>query len=320
MKSKTKTLLIVATSFIVLGLIIFSIVMCTYNWDFTKLSTTKFQTNKHVISDEFTSIEINSNTADITILPSDDGQNKVICFEDEKEPNAVSVSNGKLTINQTNQKKWYDYIGINFNNTTITIYLNKTQYSLLKINDDTGDVNISKDFIFNSIDVQVSTGDVKCFASVEESIKIYTSTGDILVENVSAKSLELSVSTGEITASTITCQGDVNIKSNTGKTKLNGVNCNSFIATADTGDITLTDVIARNNLQIELDTGDVYLERSDASEIQIETDTGDVRGSLLTSKVFIANTDTGRVSVPQTTSGGKCLIETDTGDIIITIV
>ncbi len=55
-------------------------------------------------------------------------------------------------------------------------------------------------------------------------------------------------------------------------------------------------------------------------ELFIKTSTGDVEGSLLADKVFIVNTDTGEVDVPKTTSGGKCEIKTDTGDVEINIV
>jgi len=58
----------------------------------------------------------------------------------------------------------------------------------------------------------------------------------------------------------------------------------------------------------------------DAGEIVIETDTGDVEGTLLSDKIFITETDTGRIDVPKTTTGGRCQITTDTGDIKIKIV
>ena len=57
----------------------------------------------------------------------------------------------------------------------------------------------------------------------------------------------------------------------------------------------------------------------DASEIFVKTDTGDVRGTLLSEKVFIIKTSAGDVSVPETVTGGKCEISTDTGDIKIGI-
>ena len=60
-------------------------------------------------------------------------------------------------------------------------------------------------------------------------------------------------------------------------------------------------------------------EASDAASIFVETDTGDVKGSLLSEKIFIINTDTGKKEVPESTTGGRCKITTDTGDIKITI-
>ena len=70
---------------------------------------------------------------------------------------------------------------------------------------------------------------------------------------------------------------------------------------------------------MERSTGDVTFTDADASEITVQTDTGDVSGSLLTEKVFITETDTGKVSVPNTVTGGRCKITTDTGDIRITV-
>ena len=61
------------------------------------------------------------------------------------------------------------------------------------------------------------------------------------------------------------------------------------------------------------------LERCDAAEIMINTDTGDVEGSLLSDKIFAAKSGTGDVEVPETGTGGRCIITTDTGDISITV-
>ena len=51
----------------------------------------------------------------------------------------------------------------------------------------------------------------------------------------------------------------------------------------------------------------------------MKTDTGDVTGSLLSDKIFFAESDVGSVDVPKTTTGGVCEIRTDTGKIAITI-
>ena len=86
-----------------------------------------------------------------------------------------------------------------------------------------------------------------------------------------------------------------------------------------TGDVNLTQFIASGRITIKRSTGDIRFDMCDAAELEVETDTGSIRGSLLTEKVFIAKSDTGRVSVPETTSGGVCKLTTDTGDIKIEI-
>ena len=72
-------------------------------------------------------------------------------------------------------------------------------------------------------------------------------------------------------------------------------------------------------MDLDRDTGDIDLEDCDADEIFIVTDTGDVKGTLLSEKVFITKTDTGDVNVPNSISGGRCEITTDTGDINISL-
>ena len=69
----------------------------------------------------------------------------------------------------------------------------------------------------------------------------------------------------------------------------------------------------------ERSTDDVKFDGSDATEIFVKTDTGDITGSLLSGKIFIAQSDTGDVDVPKSVDSGRCEINTDTGDIEITI-
>ena len=78
-------------------------------------------------------------------------------------------------------------------------------------------------------------------------------------------------------------------------------------------------MFAAETISIERSTGDVGFDRCDAGALEIATGTGDVAGSLLSDKVFIARSGTGRINVPETTSGGTCRIHTDTGDIHIEV-
>ena len=322
MRRATKVWLIIAAFLVLLGCILFAGVMTTLKWDFTELATVKYETNTHEISEAFDSISLNTDTADIAFALSNDGKCKVECIEEENAKHSVSVEDGTLTVELMDERSVYDlvgHIGINFGSPKITVYLPKTQYTSLLINESTGDIEMPKNFGFNNVDISLSTGDINFNASASEMIKIKTSTGDIRVEDISAGKLDLSVSTGRVSVSGVTCQGDVTVGVSTGDAKLADISCKSVISSGNTGDISLIRVIATEKFSIERSTGDVRFENSDAAEIFVQTDTGYVTGTLLTDKVFITQTDTGDVDVPKTTAGGKCQITTSTGDIEIDI-
>ena len=318
MSKSVKIWLIIAASLTMIGAIIFSGVMMALNWDFSKISTVKYETNGYEVNDAVCkNIKVITDTADITFVPST--YLKVVCYEETKAKHLVTLQDDTLVIEAQN-KKWYDHIGINFGSPKITVYIPAGEYGALTVNGDTSDTEIPKEFKFESIDISQSTGDVKCLASATGNIKIKTSTGDIKVENITAASLNLTVSTGNINATKIECIGDLSAKVTTGKVKLENIRCSNLISTGDTGDITLTKVITDKSIDIERTTGDVKFDGCDAGELIIITDTGNVKGTLLSDKIFITESDTGSIKVPETVSGGKCKITTDTGDIKIEIM
>ncbi len=319
MSRKLKIWLIAAASLIIVGVIIFAGVMTVFGWDFTELSTNKYVTNLHDINEDFSNISIKTKTADVLLLPSDDGVCRVGCYEDKNMKHSVMLKDGTLSVEVVDTRKWYNHIGINFGTPKIMVYLPRSEYGSLSVKSDTGDVEIPQNFTFDGIDISVSTGDVKCLASTAGQTKIKTNTGHIRVEDVSADALDLSVSTGSVTANAITCEGDVKVKVSTGDAKLTDVTCKTLVSSGSTGDISLKSVIAVEKFTVQRSTGDVKFDGCDAAELFVKTDTGDVEGTLLSDKVFIVQTDTGDINVPKTTTGGRCEITTDTGDIELTI-
>ncbi len=293
--------------------------MAMFQWDFKKLSTVKYESNDYEIRENYKNISIITDTADIVFVPSENAKTSVVCHEQKNAKHSVTAKDGTLAIELVDTRKWYEHIGINFGTPKITVSIPQGEYGTLSAKSSTGDVEIPKAFTFQSIDISESTGNVTSYASALEVIKIKTSTGAIRVENASAGVLDLSVSTGKVTVSNVTCRGDVKINVSTGKTNLTDTTCKNVISSGDTGDLSLKNVIAAERFSVSRSTGDVKFNGCDAGELSVTTDTGDVTGSLLTDKVFITQTDTGRVDVPKTTTGGRCEITTDTGDIKITI-
>lgn len=311
--------LIIATTLVVVGAIVFTAAMAACGWDFSKLGTVKFETKTFNGSENITGILMDSDTADICFAPSEDGQWKVVCHEQENRKHTVSVEDGILIIKVEDQRKWYEHIGISVGTETVTVYLPEQEYDSLVIRESTGAVEVPKVFRFGKIDIKLSTGSVKNYASASGSIKITATTGDIHVEDLSAASLELSVSTGDVTGRNLTCEGDIRVNVSTGDVRLSDVACQDFNSSGSTGDITLKNMVATGKMSINRSTGNVKFDACDGAEILIETDTGDVTGSLRSEKIFIVRSSTGEIDVPSTTSGGKCQITTSTGDIKIRI-
>ncbi len=318
MNIKAKVWLIIAVVLIFIGCILFCGVMMRMKWDFKSLSTTKYETNIHTVTDAFTNICITTDTADTVFKPSEDGTVSVECYEQVNSHHAVSVKDGVLCIEVTDTRRWYDYIGINFGSPKITVYLPTQAYDTLTLTGRTGDVEIPQDFSFGSVDVLRTTGNITNYASATEGMRLQTSTGDVCVDSVTAAALHISASTGRITMASVTCSGDISVDVSTGRVEITDVTCTSLHTHGDTGDVLMDNVIATEAFYIDRDTGDIIFGGCDAATLSVITNTGDVKGDLITGKTFITCTDTGRVKVPATT-GGRCEITTDTGDIIITV-
>lgn len=299
MSKSTKTWLIIATFFVVIGGLIFMGLMQSVKWDFSKLSTVKYETNSYEIQEEYKNISIVTDTSDVEFVISENAKSTVVCYEQTKMKHLVSVKEHTLTIEIQDTRKWYEHIGISFGSPKITVCLPKKEYGELSVRCDTGDISVNEQFAFERIDILGSTGDVINRASASEDIKLKTSTGRICVENVSANNIDLAVSTGDVSLKKVTCQ--------------------SLVSKGSTGNILLEGVIAKESISVERNTGNVKLEGSDAVDIQIKTSTGDVKGTLLSEKVYIVETSTGDIKVPKTTKGGTCEIKTSTGDIKISV-
>ena len=312
---------IAAAVLLIAGVLICAVSLATLGFDFKKLSTVEYTTNTYELTEEFSNIAIDTDTADIVFKRSEDGTCKVVCHEDEKDPHRVRVDGDTLRIDKEKKGIW-QFMFFNFgfwaDTPSVTVYLPVTEFKALSVDASTGDVEIPADFCFETVQVKVSTGDVSCKAWGANDATIRTSTGSIQFAGVKGVDISLTTSTGGIHVSDVQCRR-LETKVSTGRTTLEDITCESLVSEGDTGSISLTRVIVSGEMNIERDTGDVKFDRCDAETIVVETDTGDVTGTLLTEKVFITKTDTGSVDVPKSVTGGRCEISTDTGDIRIEI-
>ena len=314
---KTKRYLILALCLILCGMVIFAVTMSCIGWDFTKISIFRTIEKEYSVTNEFTSVKIIDSSVDVTVLPSDNGMAYVVSSTQENIDYNVCVKDNILTVESVDNRPWYDMIFSG--KSTLTVYVPVGDYEQISVDLRTGDLEIKGDLSFNRVTVESSTGDTRLSIPSAKDVNIKTSTGNVRIDECTSSLIAVFVSTGKVYISDVICDGDIVIAVSTGDTEVENVTCTNFSSNGTTGDLYLENVIASLNFNIVRDTGDVRFDCCDASEIKVKTTTGNVSGSLLSEKVFLIDHSTGKVDVPECVTGGKCSIETTTGDIEIVI-
>ena len=318
MKRSTSIAIVVATVLIVAGFAFMFFGVAGTDFDFSRFNTFTTETSSYDIHDSFDSIKINTGECDVIFLPTEKEYCEVVCREESKVNHSVKVVENTLVIDYTSNKKWYDNIGIFWGKTDVTVYLPNEIYKDVKIVTKTGDVEL-KSFRFEKLSISTYTGDVKLYSPSASEAFITTDTGSITVSCNVSKAMNLESDTGDISVLGVSGMETLEIKNDTGDVKIADVEAGELYAETDTGDVSMKRVLAKGFMSVETDTGDVEISLSDAGEIKVETSTGDVDGTLLSEKLFFAETNTGDISVPRTTKGSICDIRTDTGDIKISV-
>ena len=314
-----KKRLVFAALLIALCAIVFTLSACSVGTGISGIFTPSYTTEEFVITEDFDSILINVITAEITLAASDDDSCRLVAYSQENVKFGATVSDGKLAVTFNDERAWYERIAFITESPALTLYLPKAQYDTLVIDGTTGDVDVPMGFTFGTVDISLTTGDINLFSDVTGMIKTKATTGDITFKNISAASIDLELTTGDVALENIVCGGNISVDVSTGEVHLNDVTCHNLTGNGTTGKMSLVNVIASGKITSERTTGDITFEQSDAAELEITTSTGDVTGTLLTPKIFITSTTTGRIDVPKTTEGGVCKITISTGKIIIDI-
>ncbi len=309
-----KKMLIFAAVAVGIGIIL-ALIGCGLNG--FRLPTAKTETNTYPIEADFQNISVIAATADVRLLPAEGEACTAVCKESPKLRFSAAVENGTLTVTVQDTQKWYERL-FTFFMPSVTVYLPQHEYGTLTAQVTTGDVEVAPEFLFTSVSLTGTTGDVRFSASAKDHISIERTTGSVQVSGTACTDLGIRLTTGKATLQIILCD-TVSIHVSTGDTDLTDVSCTDLQIESTTGDVTLAHTIAAETIRVKTSTGDVRFDKSDGREIYAETSTGDVTGTLITNKVFFAQTSTGKIRVPKTTSGGRCEINTGTGNISIEI-
>ena len=319
MKSSKKVVIIVALVMIAVGLGISVCAMVALGFDFRKMNTVDLVTNTYELDEEISAISVKGVECDVRIIPSEDGNCKVVCHESDKVSNSVNVENGVLSINYNDNRKWYERIGVFWGSMKIDIYLPEGEYDKFYVKTVSGDINIPEGYVFAKAEIKSISGEVRYLSQVGGDLSVKTTSGDIFIGESEAINMSAVSTSGKITMKNVTVQSNVNIKTVSGDVELSGIECENISADTTSGEQEYQDVVMDGNMNIKSISGDVDMHRCDAGSIRIKTTSGDVSGTLLTDKIFTTDTVSGDVDVPRSESGGECEIITTSGDIEVDV-
>lgn len=340
MSKAKKYAFVLALICIVLGLVLSFLAFSVIGFDVSRLNTMKFETVTYDVSESFSNIRVEGAECDIRLVPSQTDACSVVCTEGDKIAHTVMVKDDTLTITRTDQRKWYERIGVYWGEISITVQLPAGVYGNLYLKSVSGAITVPGGFTFSQAEIHSTSGEIHYAASTDRGLTLKTTSGDLTLSGLSADSLEVRSTSGDVSIHSAKLRGDLTVETVSGEIELERVNAQAAsvqsssgsaelndVTTASqlniktvSGDVELARVIAAAHMNIETTSGEISLDRSDAETLWIKSTSGDVSGSLLTDKLFSTHTTSGDVRVQNSSaSGGTCEITTTSGDIHVQI-
>ena len=322
MRPEKKKALRFALICVAAGLLISFIALASLNFSFFEMGTMEHAATTYTVTDSFTNIKVWGAECDVRLIPSEDGTCTVLCNETDRVTHTVSVKNGTLIIERTDNRKWYEHIGFTWSYwgpMEVVVSLPGRAYGDLDVRTASGRVEIPGDFSFDNAGVDGTSGDVRFMAAVDGDLRLKTVSGDIQAGGMRPKTLTVTSTSGDITLNTIAVNAAFSCKTVSGSQTVTDLTCRSATLNTTSGDVTVSDLIASENIRMEAVSGRLNLIRCEADTLWLKTVSGDVTGTLRTDKAFATYTTSGTVRVPDSTSGGACEVKTVSGNIRLDI-
>ena len=243
---------------IIWGVAIFALVLVVGIVLYSFLIASKLKTHEYEIKENFKDILITTDTADIQFIISEGPNSFVVCEEEKNANHSVTVKENTLRIEAVNNKKWYEYIGINISTPKITVYLTKSEYGNISLKTNTGNISLNNIIATGKMAIKIDTGNVKLANCDASEFTIETGTGNVLLDDAIAT-------------------GKLSIKTNTGNVKFEACDASEVFIETDTGNVTgsfLTDKV----VFAESKTGSIDIPKVIADEkCEVITDTGNIK-------------------------------------------
>lgn len=236
------------------------------NFNFgTEISKTLYLDKKY--DNLFNEVKIDTNSADIEILNSENEKAKVVIYadEDKLKTKNINTTNDILNI----ELKTKECVGFCINKKSkVMIYLPETYDKEITIKNNYGDIDIDE-FENSIINIEEDCGDVVIESA--KKVDVDNNYGDVEIKNVVIS--EIKNDCGDVKIGTV---NDITIENNMGDIKIEKVN--EFLdISADCGDIKIDDINLIKNSNITNNLGDVKIKNIKDVYIDAKTDLGNVK-------------------------------------------
>lgn len=249
-----------------------------------------------------TQINIRTTNSCVEFRTTTESEWRVECMDKERVYHKVELIDGVLTIQEIDDRQWYERIGLfaNLRPQRMIVYLPEGAYGLLDVCVTSGDISVPLGFAFSNVTLKSTSGDISFAADATGAVNIKVTSGDIAVSGSIGGALEI-----------FGTSGDIEIKN---------VTPTSITIQNTSGDIDMVDVVCSEACMIEKGSGSVNLKCCDALSFNIATTSGDIHASLLSAKTFDCHATSGDVHTPKDGNGGTFRAKSTSGDIRVTIV
>ena len=318
MKAAKKKAIRFAVVCLAAGLLISFVALAALDFNFFEMGTMEPVTNTYAVSEGFTKISVWGSECDVRLIPSEDAACTVLCNETDRITHVVTVRNGTLTIERTDDRKWFEHIGFMWSYwgpIEVIVYLPEGAYDDLYIRTASGDVDVPGDFSFTQAEVDGVSGSIRFAADVKGALRLKAVSGSIQVGGVAPETLTVESTSGKVAVDAAEVGEAFSCKTVSGDQRIDRVTCRNASVYSTSGVVVASDLVASEQIRMEAVSGSLKLERCDADTLWLKTVSGDVTGTLRTEKAFLASTVSGSVHVPDSGAGGTCEVRTVSGSI-----
>ena len=317
MKKSTVVILIVALCLFVSGVIICGGVLTmsdAFGSGFENKGNVSYAERTETITEKFVNVDVDAVSGSVELFPSSADECKVECSESEGFYFDIRTEGDTLKVKRVDTGKWFRFF--DFSKEYVKVYLPQGTYEDISLGTISGKVVVNDGLSCNNLWAKSNSGSVRVYSlNAAGTVKLYTTSGSVAGDTIKANELTASSASGKATIGNVEVAGAMEVGCTSGKIEVSNADCNSFNAKNNSGSITLSDVISATTLRAKNTSGKIEVLGCDGQNLDLSSVSGSIRGTILTDKVFVADSTSGRVRVSDTTQGGVCKAHTVSGSI-----